>query len=198
MSDKQCYYGDMQLLATLGGGCFWCLDAIYQEVEGVSSVVSGYAGGNVENPTDMMVYDGDTGHAEVVQLVFDPGQITYHEILEIFYYTHDPTTLNRQNYDTGPEYRSIILYHDEEQQRIAEEVTINFAPTLWDNPIVTEIAPFENFWPAADYHQNFYQTNPNVGYCQVIINPKLAKFREKFKSKLKSSTPPHLNLRQDD
>lgn len=175
----------MQAIATLGGGCFWCLDAIYREVKGVSSVVSGYAGGHIEKPTDMRVYQGDTGHAEVVQLTFDPEVISYQEILEIFYYIHDPTTLNRQNYDIGPEYRSIILYHDDGQKKIAENVTKNFAPTLWDKPIVTEIVPYKSFWPAADYHQNFYTANPNTGYCQVIINPKLAKFRQKFQSKLK-------------
>lgn len=175
----------MRQSATLGGGCFWCLEAVYQEVKGVNSVVSGYAGGTKDNPAYEELHSENTGHAEVVQLTFDPDVITYRDILEIFYYVHDPTTPNRQGNDVGLEYRSIILYHDEGQRAVAEDVTRNFAPTLWDKPVVTEIVPLLKFWPAEDYHQNFYKNNPQVGYCQVIINPKLAKFREKFKSKLK-------------
>lgn len=177
----------MESLATLGGGCFWCLDAVYQEVKGVSSVVSGYAGGQKENPTDQQVYYDKTGHAEVVQISFDPSIVSYKELLEIFYYIHDPTTLNRQGHDVGDEYRSVIFYHDDEQKQIATQVTNDFAPTLWNDPIVTEITPLVEFWPAADYHQEFYRSNPNVGYCQVIINPKLAKFRAKFAQKLKTT-----------
>jgi peptide-methionine (S)-S-oxide reductase len=171
--------------ATLGGGCFWCLEAVYQEVKGVTAVVSGYAGGDLENPTDQRVYYENTGHAEVVQISFDESIISYRELLEIFYYIHDPTTLNRQGSDVGDEYRSVIFYHDDEQKKTAETMTTEFAPTLWDKPIVTQIAPLEKFWPAAEYHQNFYRSNPRQGYCQVIINPKLAKFRQHFAAKLK-------------
>lgn len=173
-------------LATLAGGCFWCLEAVYQQVKGVTGVVSGYSGGSTAHPTADQVYGGGTGHAEVVQISFDPSIISYQELLEIFYYTHDPTQLNRQGPDVGDEYRSAIFYHDEAQQKLAEEVTKTFAPTLWDGPIVTQIVPFEKFWPAEDYHQNFYQNNRGAGYCQVIINPKLEKFRQKFQAKLKS------------
>jgi peptide-methionine (S)-S-oxide reductase len=172
-------------LATLGGGCFWCLEAFYQRVNGVSSVVSGYSGGHVDNPTTNRVYMGDTGHAEVVQLSFDPSTVSYEEILQIFYVMHDPTTLNRQGNDVGDEYRSVIFYHDDAQQETAEHVTKTFAADLWRDPIVTQIAKFEKFWPADDYNQNFYNYNQNVGYCQVIIDPKLQKLRQKFAAKLK-------------
>lgn len=172
-------------LATLGGGCFWCLEAYYQRVNGVQSVTSGYSGGHVDNPTNERVYMGDTGHAEVVQLSFDPGIISYEEILQIFYVMHDPTTLNRQGNDVGDEYRSVIFYHDNTQKETAEKVTKDFAPKLWHDPIVTQIMPFEKFWPADEYNQNFYNNNPNVGYCQIIINPKLQKLRQKFAAKLK-------------
>lgn len=175
----------MEDTAVLAAGCFWCYEAVFQEVIGVIKVVTGYTGGIVDNPTDQRVYRGDTGHAEAFQITFDPGIITYRELLEIFYYVHDPTTLNRQGYDVGDEYRSAIFYNGEEQKQIAEEVTTTFAPTLWDDPIVTQLVPVEKFWPAADYHQNFYRSNPEAGYCQVIINPKLKKFRAKFESKLK-------------
>lgn len=177
----------MYMLATLGGGCFWCFEAIYKEVEGVVSVVSGYSGGRTEKPTDHDIYYTDTGHAEVVQITFDPDVITYRDILEIFYVMHDPTTLNRQGNDTGKHYRSVIFYHDEQQRITAEEMTKEFAPTLWDNPIVTQLAPYYKFWPAADYHQDFYNKNTESGYCQIIINPKLQKLRQKYASRLKSS-----------
>lgn len=171
--------------ATLGGGCFWCLEAFYQRVNGVSSVVSGYSGGHVDNPTTNRVYMGDTGHAEVVQLSFDPDLVSYEEILQIFYVMHDPTTLNRQGYDVGDEYRSVIFYHDDSQKKTAEHVTKTFAAELWKDPVVTQIVKFEKFWPADDYNQNFYNNNQNAGYCQVIIDPKLQKLRQKFAAKLK-------------
>lgn len=172
-------------LATLGGGCFWCLEAFYQRVRGIESVVSGYSGGHTKNPTMAEVYGGKTGHAEVVQLEFDPDKITYEEILEIFYVMHDPTTLNRQGNDVGEEYRSVIFYHDDEQRQIAETVTENFAAKLWRDPIVTRIVPFEKFWPAGEDQQDFYNKNPGVGYCQVVIEPKIQKLRQKFAAKLK-------------
>ena len=171
--------------ATLGGGCYWCLEAFYQRVNGVEQVVSGYSGGHVDNPTSERVYMGDTGHAEVVQLTFDPKVVSFRELLEIFFVMHDPTTLNRQMYDVGEEYRSIILYHDTEQQKIAEDMVTSFAPTLYKDPIVTELKAFEKFWPADETMQDFYNRNPNVGYCQVIIDPKIQKLRQKFAAKLK-------------
>jgi peptide-methionine (S)-S-oxide reductase len=172
-------------LATLGGGCYWCLEAFYQRVNGVSSVTSGYSGGHVDNPTAERVYRGDTEHAEVVQLSFDPKIISYEEILQIFYVMHDPTTLNRQGNDVGDEYRSVIFYHDDAQKEIAERVTKTFAQDLWKDPVVTQIVPLKKFWPADEYMQNYYNNNPNVGYCQAIINPKLQKLRQKFAAKLK-------------
>jgi peptide-methionine (S)-S-oxide reductase len=177
----------MHELATLGGGCFWCLEAFYQLVNGIEKVVSGYSGGAMTtNPVDYdTVHATHTGHAEVVQLTFNPKIITYREILEIFFTMHDPTTLNRQGNDVGEEYRSIILYHTDDQRTIAEDMIKNFAPTLWNNPIVTDLKPFEKFYSAEDLHQNFSKNNQNVGYCQVIINPKLVKLREKFATKLK-------------
>ncbi len=173
-------------LATLGGGCYWCLEAFYQRVRGVDSVVSGYSGGHVDNPTTQRVYQGDTGHAEVVQLSFDPLVISYNELLEIFFVMHDPTTLNRQGPDVGDEYRSAIFYHSDEQKRVAEDMTRNFAAKLWPDPIVTQIVPFQKFWPAEDDMQDFYNNNRGVGYCQVIIDPKIQKLRQKFAAKLKA------------
>jgi len=175
----------MNSVATLGGGCFWCLDAFYRRIAGVVNVESGYSGGTTENPTMDQVYGGNTGHTEVVQVTFDPGQITYREILEIFFAMHDPTTLNRQNYDVGEEYRSIILYSDDEQKQIAEDMKANFAPTLYKDPIVTQIVPLEKFWPAEGNQQDFYSKNPYVGYCQVVIDPKIAKLRQKFAARFK-------------
>lgn len=170
--------------ATLAGGCFWCIEAVYQEVKGVQKVVSGYSGGKTKSPTYEEAHYSNSGHAEAVQITFDPKIISYEQILQIFYYVHDPTTLNRQGNDVGPEYRSVIFYHDEDQKKIAEKVTQDFAAKLWDDPIVTEIVPLDQFWPAEDYHQNFYRSNQNMPYCQVIINPKLQKFRKKFESLL--------------
>lgn len=170
----------MSEMATLGGGCYWCLEAFYQRVRGVSSVVSGYSGGHVDNPTADRVYEGDTGHAEVVQVTFDPSVISYKEILEIFFVMHDPTTLNRQGNDVGDEYRSVIFYHDDEQKKIAEDMMRNFAAPLYPDPIVTELKPLEKFWPADNYMQNYYNNNPNAGYCMVVIDPKIQKLRQKF------------------
>lgn len=174
----------MTTLATHGGGCFWCIEAVYQLVKGVKTVTPGYAGGHTENPTYDTVCSGTTGHAEVIQIKFDPKTISYRQILQIFFYVHDPTTLNRQCNDVGPQYRSIILYHDKEQQSVAEKVIRDFAPKLWNKPVVTEIVPLEKFWPAEKYHQNYFQNNPSQAYCQVIINPKLEKFKKEFKSLL--------------
>ena len=172
-------------LATLGGGCYWCLEAFYQRVNGIEIVVSGYSGGHIGNPTTDRVYQGDTGHAEVVQLSFDPKHISYKEILEIFFVMHDPTTLNKQGNDVGDEYRSVIFYHDEKQHEIAKKVMKEFAEPLWSDPIVTEIKPLKKFWPADENMQNYYNNNPNAGYCQIIIEPKIQKLRKQFSEKLK-------------
>ena len=172
-------------VATLGGGCFWCLEAIYQRLNGVVSTISGYSGGTTDNPTTEEVYVGNTGHAEVIQVTFDPDKLTYRELLEIFFVMHDPTTLNRQGNDVGDEYRSVIFYHDEEQKQIAEDMKTNFAHNLWSDPVITQVVQFEKFWPAGKEHQNFYNNNPGVGYCQIVINPKVQKLRQKFAEKLK-------------
>ena len=173
-----------QEVATLGGGCFWCLEAVYDEVEGVNKVVSGYAGGDVDYPTYQQVCSGTTGHAEVVQLTYDPDQISFRELLEIFFVIHDPTTLNRQGADVGTQYRSVIFYHDDEQRQTAEEV-IEEVSEAWDDPIVTELSAAPVFYPAEDYHQDYYENNPAQPYCQVVIRPKLAKFRKTFSEKRK-------------
>lgn len=172
-------------LATLGGGCFWCLEAVFQQVKGVEKVVSGYSGGTVDNPNFDKIHLMNTGHAETIQVTFNPQVISYAKLLEIFYSIHDPTTLNRQGYDVGEEYRSVIFYHDQDQKNTAEELMKNYAVKIWSKPIVTQIVPFDKFWPAENYHQNFYNDNPGVGYCQVIINPKLEKFKKQFKDLLK-------------
>lgn len=171
-------------IATLGGGCFWCVEAIYQDLKGVSKVESGYSGGHIDKPTYREVCSGLTGHAEVIQVTFDPEVISYRDILRIFFTVHDPTTLNRQGNDKGTQYRSVIYYHSEEQKKIAEEVKVE-AKEAWDDPIVTEISAFDKFFKAEDYHQNYYKDNPNEGYCSFIIAPKVKKFREKFKDRLK-------------
>lgn len=173
-----------QEVATLGGGCFWCLEAVYDEVQGVEKVISGYAGGSVENPTYQQVCSGTTGHAEVVQVIYDPDVISFREILEIFFVIHDPTTLNRQGADVGTQYRSVIFYHDEEQRQTAKEVMAEVAEA-WDDPIVTELSPVPAFYSAEDYHQDYYENNPAQPYCQVVIRPKLAKFRKTFSEKRK-------------
>jgi len=173
-------------MTTLGGGCFWCVEAVYQELQGVQSAVSGYAGGAIENPTYYQVCNGTTGHAEVVQVTFDPNIITFDDILYVFWRTHDPTTLNRQGYDVGTQYRSIILYHSEQQRVSAEQSKRDTdASGLWPNPIITEISPFTTLYKAEDYHQNFYRDNPYQPYCRAIIDPKMTKLRKEFRAKLK-------------
>ena len=176
-------------MTTLGGGCFWCVEAVYQELQGVQSVVSGYAGGAVENPTYYQVCNGTTGHAEVVQITFDPKIIMFEDILYVFWRTHDLTTLNRQGYDVGTQYRSIILYHSEQQRTIAEKSKRDTdASGLWPNPIVTEISPFTTIYKAEDYHQNFYRDNPYQPYCLAIIDPKMTKLRKELGAKLKDAS----------
>jgi peptide-methionine (S)-S-oxide reductase len=173
-------------MTTLAGGCFWCLEAVYDELKGVLDVVSGYSGGQVENPTYQQVVTGSTGHAEVVQITFDPAQISFREILGVFFTIHDPTTLNRQGADVGTQYRSAIFYHTEEQKEIAEDVIRDLeAEQIWNGKIVTEMTPLKQFFPAEDYHQEYYAKNPGQGYCRVVIAPKVTKFRNKYSEKLK-------------
>jgi peptide-methionine (S)-S-oxide reductase len=171
-------------IATLGGGCFWCLEAVYQELKGISQVESGYTGGQVPNPTYAQVCEGKTGHAEVVRLTYDPAVITYREILEVFFTIHDPTTVNRQGNDVGPQYRSVIYYHTPEQEETAKQVIAEMA-NVWDAPIVTELAPAGVYYKAESYHQNYYRDNPLQGYCAFVVAPKLSKFRQTFNNKLK-------------
>jgi peptide-methionine (S)-S-oxide reductase len=172
--------------ATLGGGCFWCLEAIYKELKGVLSVESGYAGGHVQNPTYKQVCTGNTGHAEVVQIQYNPTIITFKDLLNVFFTIHDPTTLNRQGADIGTQYRSVIFYHNETQRKIAESSIKELEQkNLWENPIVTEISPFQMFFRAEDYHQGYYLNNANQPYCQVVIAPKISKFRKKFLDQLR-------------
>lgn len=172
-------------LATLGSGCFWCTEAVFQQLKGVKSVKSGYAGGTTENPTYEQVCTGRTGHAEVIQVEFDPSVISYEELLEVFFETHDPTTMNRQGNDVGTQYRSIILYHSDEQKEIAERVKKRLDESgKWKNPIVTEIKPFTEFYIAENYHQDYYNQNKNQPYCRIVISPKLQKFEKSFKLKL--------------
>ncbi len=173
-------------VATLGSGCFWCTEAFFLKLKGVESVVSGYSGGKVKNPTYREVCTGLTGHAEVVQVKFNQEVISYEEILEIFWNTHDPTTLNRQGNDEGPQYRSVVFYHNEQQKKIAEQYKEQLSKSgVFKNSIVTEISPFTIFYPAEDYHQNYYALNPNQGYCQYVIRPKVEKFNKQYASKLK-------------
>ncbi len=172
--------------ATLGGGCFWCLEAVYDELEGVISVESGYAGGHRPDPTYHDVCSGRTGHAEVVQITFDPQVITFSDLLEVFFSIHDPTTPNRQGADVGTQYRSIILYHNDEQRRIAEETIARLnAANVWSAPIVTELKPFDTFYVAEEYHQEYFANNPNQPYCMVVVTPKVLKARKKFATRLK-------------
>jgi peptide-methionine (S)-S-oxide reductase len=171
---------------TLGGGCFWCMEAIFEELKGVSRVESGYSGGTVANPTYEQVCAGSTGHAEVVQVTFDPRVISLKDILRIFFTVHDPTTLNRQGPDVGTQYRSVIFYRNMEQKKVAEEVISEInASHIWDAPIITEVTPFRAFYKAEKYHQEYYRLNPNQLYCRLVIAPKVAKFREEFRSRLK-------------
>jgi peptide-methionine (S)-S-oxide reductase len=172
-------------VATLGGGCFWCLEPVFKDLRGVEQVVSGYSGGHVPDPSYQQVCAGSTGHAEVVQVTFDPEIISFRELLEVFFTIHDPTTLNRQGADVGTQYRSAIFYHTPQQQVVAEELIAELnAAKLWGRPIVTEVTPFTAFYPAEDYHQEYFARNPNQPYCQVVIAPKVAKFRKHFLEKL--------------
>jgi peptide-methionine (S)-S-oxide reductase len=172
--------------ATLAGGCFWCLEAVFDDLKGVISVESGYTGGHIPNPSYKMVCSGETGHAEAMQVTFDPAVISYKELLTIFFTIHDPTTLNRQGNDVGTQYRSAIFYQDEDQRQTAQQVIKEITELgIWDKPIVTEVAPFEKFYIAEDYHQEYYANNPNQGYCRVVIEPKVAKFRKRYQAMLK-------------
>ena len=173
--------------ATLAGGCFWCLEAVFDNLQGVTDVVSGYAGGTTINPTYKQVCTGTTGHAEVVQIHFDPDVITFKDLLEVFFSIHDPTTLNRQGADVGEQYRSAIFYHTTEQKQTAEQVIRELSEEkIWPDPIVTEVTPIATFYPAEDYHQEYFANNPEQGYCQMVVSPKVAKFRKKFASRLKA------------
>jgi peptide-methionine (S)-S-oxide reductase len=177
----------VQEIATLGGGCFWCLEAIYDQLIGIEEVVSGYSGGHIDNPTYEQVCGGITGHAEVMQIKYDTSIISFKEILGVFFAFHDPTTLNRQGADVGTQYRSVVFYHTDEQKTITEQAIAKFeAERLWPNPIVTEITPLDIFYPAEDYHQDYFARNPRQGYCSVVIAPKVAKFRKQYLEKLKS------------
>ena len=174
-------------LATLAGGCFWCLEAVFEQLKGVEKSVSGYAGGVKADPTYEEVCTGRTGHAEVVQLTYDPAQVSYRDLLNVFFTIHDPTTLNRQGADVGTQYRSAIFYHTPEQNATAEELISQLeAQKLWSNPIVTEIVPLETFYPAEDYHQGYFRAHPYQGYCQMVIAPKVAKFRQHYLDRLKA------------
>ena len=173
--------------ATLAGGCFWCLEAVFDDLRGVKEVESGYAGGQVANPSYRQVCSGTTGHAEVVRITYDPEIVPFRELLEVFFTIHDPTTLNRQGADVGTQYRSAIFYESPEQKQIAEQVMAELeAEHVWDAPIVTEIAPLDTFYPAEEEHRDYYVRNPNQGYCQVVVAPKVAKFRKQYLEKLKA------------
>ncbi len=177
-----------QQIATLAGGCFWCVEAVFDMMEGVNKVVSGYTGGRTDNPGYREVCTGATGHAEAVQVYYDPGVLSYEAVLEIFFAYHDPTTLNRQGADTGTQYRSAIYFHDEEQERIARETVQRLdAEKVWPSPIVTEIAPLERFYDAEGYHQSFYRNNSDQMYCRFVIDPKVKKLREKHSNLLKAA-----------
>jgi peptide-methionine (S)-S-oxide reductase len=176
--------------ATFGGGCFWCLEPIFEDLIGVDQVLPGYAGGDVPDPSYQDVCTGTTGHSEVVQIRYDPRQISYRQLLEVLFSVHDPTTLNRQGADVGPQYRSIILFHDEDQKKTAEEVIADLGrQALWSDPIVTQIEPLQTFYEAEENHHRYYERNPGRGYCRVVINPKVAKFRKQFEPLRKSSQP---------
>ncbi len=172
--------------ATLAGGCFWCLEAVFDDVKGVQGVESGYAGGHVPNPTYRAVCNGDTGHAEVVQVRFDPSVVSYRDLLNVFFAIHDPTTLNRQGADAGTQYRSAIFYHNDDQKMIAEELIESLnAQKIWDSPIVTQLAPLDKFYMAEDYHQEYFARNPYQPYCMAVVAPKVSKFRKHFLEMLK-------------
>ena len=173
-------------IATLAGGCFWCLEAVFEQLRGVEKVVSGYMGGQVPNPTYEAVCGGRTGHAEVVQVTFDPAEVSYRDLLNVFFTIHDPTTLNRQGADVGTQYRSAIFYHSLEQKAVAEETIRDLeAEGVWDEPIVTQLEEAPEFYPAESYHQEYYRRNPYQGYCQVVVAPKVSKFRKQFIDRLK-------------
>ncbi|MEO6023821.1 MAG: peptide-methionine (S)-S-oxide reductase MsrA [Burkholderiales bacterium] len=175
-------------IATLGAGCFWCIEAVFDDLNGVADVVSGYMGGALVKPTYKQVCAGTTGHAEVIQITFDPAAVSFRDILDVFFTIHDPTTLNRQGNDVGTQYRSAIFFHSDEQQAIAEQAIAEFnAARLWDRPLVTEVVPAEIFYPAEDYHQQYFANNEFQPYCQMVVAPKVAKFRSKFIAKLKRS-----------
>lgn len=172
--------------ATLGAGCFWCIEACFKDLKGVISVTSGYAGGHVENPTYKAVCEGTTGHAEIARVVFDDAQISFDELLELFWFVHDPTQLNRQGNDIGTQYRSVIFYHDDMQKALAESYKQRLSnEKVWDKPIVTEITALTNYYPAEDYHQDYFALNPGNAYCQSIVRPKVEKFRKVFADRLK-------------
>lgn len=175
-----------QLTATFGGGCFWCVEAIFSDLQGVFEVSPGYSGGYVKAPTYEQVCTGETGHAEVVRITYDPDIISYEDLLKIFFTTHDPTTLNRQGNDVGTQYRSVIFYTTDVEQKKAERVKEDLA-SLWDDPIVTEITKLDTFYPAEDYHRDYFRQNPGQGYCQMVIAPKVAKFRAEYRERLKTS-----------
>lgn len=174
--------------ATFGGGCFWCTEAVFQNLKGVTKVISGYMGGQTSNPTYEDICKGDTGHAEIIQIEYNEAEISFNDLLLVFFKTHDPTTLNRQGNDIGTQYRSVIFYHTQEQKKQAEEMIDDLTKQMvYDKPIVTEITPVSEFYQAEDYHQNYYNTNPYKGYCALVIQPKLAKFTEQFKEKLRTA-----------
>ena len=185
-SSKSTYRGTDKEVATLAGGCFWCLEAVFTELKGVENVVSGYSGGKVSNPSYDDVCTGTTGHAEAVQITYDPNVVSFGELLDVFFTIHDPTTLNRQGPDVGTQYRSAVFYHDEKQKQIADSKIqeLNKA-RIWDRPIVTEVTPFESFYAAEGYHQGYFRRNTEEPYCRVVINPKLAKLRKLHLNKLK-------------
>jgi len=178
----------MTEVATLGGGCFWCLDAVFRDLRGVSAVVSGYAGGHVARPTYEEVCGKKTGHAEVVQVTFDPTEISFRDLLFVFFTIHDPTTKDRQGADVGPQYRSAIFFHGPEQEQVAREVMAKVAELgVWDAPLVTELAPAPEFWPAEDEHQDYFRLNPWSGYCRAVIAPKVSKFRKLYADRLRKA-----------
>jgi peptide-methionine (S)-S-oxide reductase len=181
----------MLAVATFGGGCFWCLEAVFEQLQGVLKVECGYAGGTTPNPNYHDVCEGDTGHAEVVQVTFDPAVVSYQDILDVFFAIHDPTTLNRQGNDVGTQYRSVILYHSPEQKRAAEEKAAQLtAERTFDAPIVTDIAPLGRFYNAEAYHRGYFRENPGQPYCQYVVTPKIAKFRKQFANRLKPNPEP--------
>jgi peptide-methionine (S)-S-oxide reductase len=174
--------------ATFGAGCFWCVEAIYENLEGVYNVESGYSGGHIDNPSYQQVTSGRSGHAEVIRFDYDPSIITYEQLLEVFWHTHDPTTKDRQGNDVGPQYRSVIYFHDDEQKNIASESKKRTdASGLWSRSIVTEISPLINYYTAESYHQDYFENNPNAGYCSIVIAPKVAKFKKEFSHLLKKN-----------